>query len=264
MSTGILTGFLSSFFGVGGGVLAVPALYWIFPRLPVAVVIGSSLGMVFFNALINLYNYYKVDNIPSLKLSSFMGAMMASGIIVSSVFVNYMDARMVKLILAVMLLGACIKNMVFFNIKKNKVREFIPEKVSLVSTGMIALSAGMVSGITGLGGGIVIIPMLMHISHFPMAKIPVYCNFCMAVGSFAGVISYMLLPVNESFDIPGVLRYFQAGNVNWGISLILGMGALISSKWGISLHRKISAVAVKIIFIVFLMLVSAKIFMDVL
>ena len=263
VSTGILTGFLSSFFGVGGGILAVPALYWIFPSCPVKIVIGSSLGMVLINSFINLHNFYRANNTVHLYLAFFMGIIMVIGVISSSLLLVFFNDKTIKLLLSLFLFLTCLRSIIFFVDREDKEKKFDFSKVSFMSAGVISLLAGSVSGITGLGGGVILIPMFAYFLNFPLLKIPVYCNFCMFLGSLGGVITYMLLPVSGDFSIGGTLQYFQIGNVNWGISLSLGLGGLISSWWGVTLHRKISAKTAKIIFIVFLMLVSIKVFMDV-
>ena len=127
---------------------------------------------------------------------------------------------------------------------------------------IVSLAAGLISGITGLGGGIVLVPLFVYILRFSPRQTAMYSNACMIVGSGAGVIVYTLLPVQEVSSIDSS-RFLQTGYVDWGISLCLSLGGLISSPLGVKLHQRISPKTAQTVFAVFLAVVSLKIFIGI-
>ena len=185
---------------------------------------------------------------------------MGFGVVASSTISGHLDVNTLKRILALLLFCISVKDIVCLNKKEHKQETFNPDNVPLIPVALISFFSGCIAGITGLGGGIFLIPLFIHILHFPLAKVPVYSNACMACGSFIGILTYMLLPVSEDILWDGFFNNFQVGHVNWGISLILSFGGLLSSRWGVALHRKISAKKTKIFFIVLLLCISFKVF----
>jgi len=108
----------------------------------------------------------------------------------------------------------------------------------------IGLTAGLASGILGIGGGIIIIPALVLILGYSQK---------MAQGTSLGLL---LPPVG----ILAVLNYYNAGYVNLkaaGLMIItFVVGSYLSSKFAISLPEHI----VKKVFALFLLFYSIKLF----
>jgi uncharacterized membrane protein YfcA len=110
----------------------------------------------------------------------------------------------------------------------------------------IGLVAGMMSGMLGIGGGIIIIPALVAILGFSQKE---------AQGTSLG----LLLP---PIGIFAVMNYYKAGYIDLkasGIMIITFIiGSYITSKFVISLPENL----IKKIFAVFLLFYSIKLFMD--
>ena len=91
----------------------------------------------------------------------------------------------------------------------------------------IGLMAGVTSGLIGLGGGIVIVPMLILLMGFTQLE---------AQGTS---IAAMLPPIG----IAAAISYSQEGYINWKyaaiISLTFVLGGYIGSKIAISIDPKI-------------------------
>ena len=79
---GLIVGTVAGLFGVGGGILMVPAGITIFKREP-AVAVGTSLAAIVFIALASAYKHHTLGNVD-LKLA----ALMAVGAIVGGWFIG--------------------------------------------------------------------------------------------------------------------------------------------------------------------------------
>lgn len=107
---------------------------------------------------------------------------------------------------------------------------------------IIGLAAGLVSGVLGIGGGIIVIPMLVGFLGYTQKD---------AQGTSLGLL---LLPIG----IFAVINYYKAGHVNLkaaGIMVItFVIGSYLSSLYAVSLPEGV----LKRIFAVFLILYALK------
>jgi len=89
-----------------------------------------------------------------------------------------------------------------------------------ITLALIGIAAGMLSGFLGVGGGIIIVPMLMLLMGLSQHQ---------AQGT--SIAAIMLLPVG----ILSVINYYKAGNVNFAYSAVVAVffvgGSYLSSKW---------------------------------
>lgn len=107
----------------------------------------------------------------------------------------------------------------------------------------IGLVAGLLSGLFGIGGGIVIIPALLFFGKMDHQT---------ATGTSLGSL---LLPVG----LLGALQYYKAGHVNMLASLLVAFGLFIGAYFGARFGLSLNPVTVKRAFAVFLVLVAARI-----
>jgi uncharacterized membrane protein YfcA len=111
---------------------------------------------------------------------------------------------------------------------------------------LIGMAAGLMSGLLGVGGGIIIIPSLVMILSFSQIK---------AQGTSLG----LLLPPIGLF---AVINYYKAGNVDIKAAGIMCLtfiaGSYISSKYAVQLPETV----LKKTFAVFLLFYAIKLFMD--
>ena len=101
----------------------------------------------------------------------------------------------------------------------------------------IGLVAGISSGLFGIGGGVLIVPALMFLLHFPIHK---------AVGTSLAVL---LLPVG----IGAVIAHFRSGNIDWKAACILAICLLLGAWAGARLANAINGQALRTAFGVFLL-----------
>src|SRR5688572_5497739 len=110
----------------------------------------------------------------------------------------------------------------------------------------VGLAAGFLSGLVGIGGGIIIVPVLVYF-------------FSMSQKSAQGTTLFMfLLPIG----ILGVYNYYKAGHVDFKLAAIMAitfvLGSYFGSKTAISLDTKMvkQIFGATIIFIGFKMLLG--------
>lgn len=106
----------------------------------------------------------------------------------------------------------------------------------------VGLAAGVLSGMFGIGGGIIIVPSLMYVARMQPQQ---------AVGTSLGAL---LLPVG----ILGALAYYKGGHVDVRASLLLAAGLAIGAYFGAQISLHVDSTALRKAFAVFLVLVAGK------
>lgn len=247
---GIFVGIVSSFFGIGGGIIALPTLYALYPSLDAQTVIGTSLGMIFCNSIINVLNLIKNDLTPEKNFIFVCAASMIIGVLLSSRLAIGLTKEQLKLILAIFLLMVAIKTI--FIESAHYTNDWSP-KISLPAI-ISSFFSGVVAGITGLGGGALLIPFFITFLKMPRKWVPVYSNSLMIFGTGLGLLSYAF-STSSSLIFPR----FQLGHINLALILFLFIGSFFGSKVGSHFIHKTSDKLSKWLFIALLLLISGKI-----
>jgi uncharacterized membrane protein YfcA len=107
---------------------------------------------------------------------------------------------------------------------------------------VIGLVAGVLSGMFGIGGGIVIVPALILLAGYMPAR---------ATGTSLGAL---LLPVG----FLGAMQYWKKGDVDWRASAILAVGLFLGALLGARIGLAMSPRVMRRVFAVFLVLVSTQ------
>jgi uncharacterized membrane protein YfcA len=108
---------------------------------------------------------------------------------------------------------------------------------------LIGLGAGVLSGLFGIGGGVVIVPALMLVAS--MSSIT-------ATGTSLGAL---LLPVGAL----GAWAYYKNGHLDARAALLIAVGLFFGAYFGARLAMMLTAVQLKRAFAVFLVLVAIRV-----
>ena len=108
---------------------------------------------------------------------------------------------------------------------------------------LVGLLAGMLSGLVGLGGGVIIVPALVFVLGFSQHQ---------ATGTSLGIL---LLPAG----IFAVINYYKKGYVDMNVVLLVFAGFLIGGYLGSRISVSLSEALLKKIFGVVLLLIAGKV-----
>ncbi|MFB4350083.1 sulfite exporter TauE/SafE family protein [Microbacterium sp. CR_7] len=115
---------------------------------------------------------------------------------------------------------------------------------AVVSFVVIGLTAGLLSGLFGVGGGTVIVPLLVLFLHF---------NQRLGAGtSLAAIVPTATV---------GVVSYALHGSVAWIPALILAAGSVVGAQIGTRLLPRISQTVLRWFFVGFLVIVIISLFL---
>lgn len=118
----------------------------------------------------------------------------------------------------------------------------MPDLMVVLTALLIGGTAGIAAGLFGIGGGIIIVPMLIFFLKFSSSK---------AIGTS---LTSMLLPVG----ILAVMKYYRAGDVDIKVGFAIAVGIFVTAFFGAKLGLSLGNVWVTRGFGVLLLLVSLK------
>ena len=110
----------------------------------------------------------------------------------------------------------------------------------------IGLAAGVLSGLFGIGGGLLIVPALSFLVGMPILT---------ATGTSLGAL---LLPVG----LLGALEYYRNGNLDPRVSLLLAAGLFAGAWGGAHLAHSLSALHLKRAFAVLMVMAAVRMWMS--
>ena len=110
----------------------------------------------------------------------------------------------------------------------------------------IGLVAGVLSGLFGIGGGILIVPSLIFLAKFPTK---------LALGTSLGAL---LLPV----ALLGAYTYYKDGNLDIRASLLIALGLFFGAWIGARLAQHISGATLQRMFAVFIVLMAIRLWVE--
>jgi uncharacterized membrane protein YfcA len=108
---------------------------------------------------------------------------------------------------------------------------------------VVGLLAGILSGLVGLGGGVIIVPALVFLLGFSQHQ---------AQGTSLGIL---LLPAG----IFAVMNYYKKGFIDVKVVLLMFVGFVIGGYLGSKISLSVSETTLKKIFAIALLLIAGKV-----
>ena len=247
LSVGIFAGTLAGMFGIGGGVIIVPALIASFIYLEFDQVItthlaiGTSLASIFFTGIASAYSHNQKKGVV-WKIFYPLSSGIAVGAILGAFIAGNISGDNLRYLVGIFLIIVAIQLISSFEIKASK-RE--SHSISSVLSGA---GIGMASSIIGIGGGSFTVPYLRY-SGYEM-------KLCIGTAAACGV------PI----ALFGSLGYLYTG---WSIEntpsmslgyiylpAVIGISAtsIFSAKIGVAITHSLSDLVLKILFSLFLII----------
>jgi len=212
--------FVFSMFGQGGGSVYSPLLillgYTILPATSTSLVLNLitsvSAGYIFYrNKMID----FKTSLIfaPGICVGAFIGGALSKSVNTT-----------ILLWLFVFFLVGVGARMVYTYWEKGKVEEKPPKSLSTAMYALIALfgfAVGVISGLLGVGGGILIVPFMVYVCKYPMKFAAGASHLIISFSALAGIIGHA---ASHRLDIPLILIT--------GVAVLIGgnLGARVSMR----------------------------------
>ena len=236
---GFAAGVLGSIVGLGGGIIAVPAMT--FAGFPPALAASNSLFAAFSNSVASTISYARQKRVE-FGIGIKLGLMCIPGTILGAFISDIMTPSIFQILFAFVLVASAV----YIFIKR-----VVDEKTYNKTALMMILSAGasffagIISSLFGIGGGIVFVPLMVIGIGIPMRRAAPTAQLVLMFASLSGLLVHSAL---------GHPDYFQA--------LLLAIGAFGGGILGARLSLEIKERKLKILVTVVLLAASIKLVID--
>ncbi len=248
---GAAAGFLAGLFGIGGGLILVPFLSWIyttqrFPsNLVMLMAIATSLATIIPTAISSVNAHHKLGAIKWEFVLRLAPGILA-GSLIGTVIAQQLDTRTLKTIFGVFLILVSIQT--GFQIKPEKQTWVLGKSLGSCVGALI----GCFSSLVGIGGGTLTVPFLMKCQQ-PIRNAVAISSACGVPISIAGTIGYITL----GWNIPNRPEW-SAGYI-YGPALIgIVTSSVVFAPLGAKLAHSLPTGWLKRLFAIFIFVVGCK------
>jgi len=214
---GIFIGTMSGFFGIGGGIILVPVLLIL--GFDIKVAIGISIMQMVFSSLLGSYLNYKRG---SLIIGE--GLFVGFGGFIGGFFGGYATTYASDTVLQSLFFGLLIFALIRLFFSKNHEDDDKAKSLSKVLLFIIGVIIGTFSITLGIGGSIVLTPLLVGLLHYPIKK-------AVSAGLFFVVFS----------SLSGLITRLSTGTIDFQNALIVAIASLVGVTIGIWLKDKVTS-----------------------
>ena len=258
LTAGIFAGLLSGLFGLGGGVIVVPALVFSFdlmhhfPENVMHVAEGTSLAVMMVTTASSSFSHYRRGNILfSLVFRLMIGVVI--GVLLGAFVSHFLTSFVLRLVFASFLVLVAFRMFYTSYLISGKFLNRAPIMPSLLSSSLFSIIIGFFSGLLGTGAGSTTVPYLSQY-HFKMKNIAATAASCSFPISIIGTITYLLLGLDK------VQAPFVVGYIDWAAFLFVAIASLICAPIGARISSHVSSLLLKRIFTIILFLLAIDMF----
>ena len=255
-ASAVVVGFMAGFFGIGGGLIMVPILFYLFSFVGIEhafvmhVAIGTSFSIIIPNSIISTMTHMKFKAVDFSIVRTF-GVFVAIGVVLGTIFAVSLKTSGLILFFSIMTMIFAI----YFLIEKEKINP-APRKINLIYRVICGFLSGFLSAPMGIGGGVFNTPI------FKMFGYPIN----VAIGTSAAIGFLIALIGAIGFAISGT--YFNInvplslGFINIPTFLIFIPITTFMAKIGAETVHKFNKALIGRIFGIYLFIVACKLFYD--
>jgi uncharacterized protein len=223
---------LGSMLGLGGGVFIVP-MFTLYLGVDPKIAVGASAIAVVTNSVVGSSNHLR-NGFTNIRLSMLLQVSTAIGAIVGAIVAIWVDASILKVVLGMILVYSAVSMIrsrkhaypnaapgdpdplalgaAFSDPTTGGEIRYIPQRVPFglgISTG-----AGVLSGMLGIGGGVIQVPMMNLVMKMPVKAAAGTSSFMVGMTAVAtATIFYSEGKIDPQVAVPAMLGVFIGSNV---------------------------------------------------
>lgn len=191
ISTGVIAGFASGMIGVGGCFIMVPVQYWLLAAdgldstLAIRVAFGTGLAVTLPTVMSSAYGHHRKGAVD-WKTAIPMGLAAMIGAVSGGMIASWLPGQVLRIFFAVLVILMAIR--MVWDITECTV---CPPRQSLTVFLLLGFCIGNITSLAGVGGGVVLIPILVILLHYPVHIAVGTSSACLIFSSAGAVTTYI-------------------------------------------------------------------------
>jgi uncharacterized membrane protein YfcA len=244
---GSLVGTLSGLLGIGGGIILVPTLNYVFehqdhiaPGLCMHMAVATSLAVIMLTSSRTSWLYIQHNHFDRKLFMRFLPGLIL-GTLTGVQLGQHVHGQLYTQIFGLFLWGLAIKLL-----RPSKPSTGNSRLQKPIWFYFISFLTGNLSALFGIGGGIIMTPYFIHLEQRTLQAI--------------GTATLCTLPIAIVSSISIKVIYGNELPINWTSVAIIGITSMLCAPIGAKLARQTSERRLKMIFAIVLSIVGAKMF----
>jgi len=254
IAAGAFAGLLSGVFGVGGGIVLVPILSFLFMGLHfpethlMHMVLGTSLATIILTSISSARAHRLKNNVNSTLVIK-MAPSVIVGTLLGTLLASQLHSVWLKIVIAAFEL--CIATQLMLNLNPSPYRS-LPGSIVL---GLVGGLIGVASSLIGIGGGTLIVPYLIYCNLDPRQTIGTSAAIGLPI-AVTGTLGYIFTGLTTQFVHP--LPQPSLGFVYLPAFIGIAIASVLTAPVGAALAQRLPILVLKRLFALLLYIVSIK------
>jgi len=252
----VIVGFMAGLFGIGGGLLMVPILFYLYSFVGIEqtfvmhLALGTSFSIIIPTSIISTMTHMKFKAVDFSIVKTF-GVFVVIGVVFGTIFAVSLKTSSLVLLFSIMTMIVAI----YFLMEKEKVNPK-PRQINLIYRVICGFLSGFLSAPMGIGGGVFNVPIFKIFGY----SIPVAIGSSAAIGFLTALTGAIGFAVSGNFlniNIP-----LSLGFINIPTFLIFVPITAVMAKIGARTVHKVNKKLLGKLFGVYLFIVACRLFLE--
>lgn len=248
---GALAGVLAGLFGIGGGLVIVPALVFILPANGMVaakvmhVAIATSLATIVVTAAASVIAHHRERAVEWSTVRG-IGPGLVAGTLLGTAIADDLSSTVLRVVFAIFLIFVALQTL--FDGVPGAVRR-LPGAIGLAVTGV---AIGVLSALVGIGGGTVITPLLTSYNT-PLRRAIATSAACGIPIALAGTVGYLISGLNE-VGMPA----YSSGYIYWPAFAGIAFTSVLFAPVGARLTHRVPLHVLNRAFALLLVIIAVR------
>ena len=256
VASAVVVGFMAGFFGIGGGLIMVPILFYLFSFAGIDQVfimhlaIGTSFSIIIPTSIISTITHMKFKAVDFSIVKTF-GVFVAIGVVLGTIFAVSLKTSSLVLFFSIITMFFAI----YFLTVKEKINP-IQREINLIYRVIFGFLSGFLSAPMGIAGGVINTPILKIFGY----EVKVAIGSSAAVGFLIALIGAIGFAASGSYlnvNIP-----LSLGFINIPAFFIFVPITMFMAKIGAKTVHKFDKRLIGKLFGIYLFIISCKLFYE--
>ena len=258
LATGLAVGFSCGLLGIGGGFLMVPVQIWVLtstgidPTLATRIAFGTSLAVVLPTALSGCRGH-SCRGVVLWRPGIIMGLSGLLGAFLGGSIAAHAPGDLLRMVFGFVVFLGALRMLFAKDLQPKAGPSQEKSRDHLLQYVLWGLAVGVISGLTGIGGGVILVPAMVIAMGFGMYQAIGTSSVTIAFNAVGGVIAYVI----NGWGVAGLPAY-SLGYIDLLQFALLAGASIFTASWGVKAAHRLPAEKLKYIFVVLMVYIGLK------